>query len=203
MTLDELVVEIERTPYSGLRRVVALVGSPASGKSSLADKLVTKIDASCVVPMDGFHLDNGLLLQRDLIERKGAPQTFDVAGFVHIVGRLKQEREIVYPVFDRTLDKAIAGAGCVAEDIKTVIVEGNYLLLDQPGWRELSSIWDLSITLAVSRDVLCDRLIRRWLDHGFSEEDARKKAEGNDLKNADQIEQGSLPADIVLEGIAI
>jgi pantothenate kinase len=196
--MDALADRIRATPLTGPRRLVALAGPPASGKSTLATRLAAKIDASCVIPMDGFHLDNRLLDDRGQRQQKGAPQTFDAAGFVHLVHRLKDEDEVVFPLFDRETDCAIAGAGCVTARTTTAIVEGNYLLLDAPPWRDLSACWDLSLFLAVDDDTLERRLIDRWLGYGFSPEDARTKAEANDLPNARLVRDRSRPADITL-----
>lgn len=184
MRLEAVFAAIDQVPLTGKRRIIGLCGAPASGKSTLSEALTERLPNSAVVPMDGFHLDNRILSARGLLPRKGAPETFDVAGFAHLVRRLRHEDEVIYPLFDRSLDCAVAGAGRVGADTTTLIVEGNYLLYDGPGWRDLAGLWDVSIYLSVPQDVLRTRLMRRWRDHGFSEGDARAKVEGNDLPNA-------------------
>lgn len=196
--ISALVDRIKATPMRGQRRLVALAGAPASGKSTLAAALADADPAFCMVPMDGFHLDNNILCARNLLGRKGAPDTFDVAGFVHLIGRLAQEDEVIYPSFDRALDRAIAGTGVVGPDTRTVIVEGNYLLLDRPQWRDLAPMWDLSIRLDIPAETLEARLMQRWLDHGFTTEDATVKVHQNDMPNAQIVIAQTLPADITL-----
>ena len=180
----ELIERIQNVAPRSKRRLIALAGPPASGKSTLADHLGAAIANSCVVPMDGFHLDNEVLHLRGLSTRKGSPQSFDVVGFLHTIKRLQCETEVIYPIFDRKLDRAIAGAGVVGADMQTVIVEGNYLLLDAQGWRELAALWDLTVYLAVTEAVLRSRLMQRWLDHGHTDAQARAKVDANDLPNA-------------------
>ena len=194
-----LAAQVLQAPRSGRRRLVALAGPPASGKSTLADHLAKALcEEGCqthVVPMDGFHLDNTLLMQRGLVDRKGAPQTFDIHGLLALVARLHNEKEIVFPQFDRTRDIAIAGASAIDPSCDTVIVEGNYLLYDAPGWRDLSLHWDLSITLNVDTDTLRARLIERWVGQGLSTDEATARAEKNDLPNATLVARHKLKAD--------
>lgn len=187
-TAQHIAQAVLTAPRRGRRRVVALAGPPASGKSTMADHLADALTAKgCagqVVPMDGFHLDNTILTARGLLPRKGAPQTFDARGFVALVSRLADGFDVVYPKFDRSRDLAVAGAGVLDHSCDTVIVEGNYLLIDQPVWRDLTPYWDLRIFLKTPQDVLRHRLIQRWLDHGMSAEAAKARAEQNDLPNA-------------------
>lgn len=199
--LDDLACTVLARPCAG-RRLVALAGAPASGKSTMADGLAEALGRAGatvqVVPMDGFHLDNRLLKARGLLARKGAPETFDADGFVHLVGRLKGEREVVYPLFDRPRDIAIAGAGHVDATCDVVVVEGNYLLFDADPWRDLAPLWDTSIRITPPMDVLRARLIERWIKHGLSMQDAVARAQGNDLENAKLIAEKALPADITI-----
>ena len=196
MDITTLAQRVLATVPKGRRRLVALAGAPASGKSTLADHLGKAIPQACVVPMDGFHLDNRLLDPRGLRARKGSPPSFDAEGFAHLVERLRDANSVVYPVFDRSLDKAIAGAGYVAPEIETVILEGNYLLHDAPVWRTLTGFWDLSIYLDVPEDELRARLVKRWTDHGRSPKEALDKAETNDLPNARLVADTLLTPDV-------
>ncbi|MDE4190326.1 MULTISPECIES: nucleoside/nucleotide kinase family protein [Phaeobacter] len=196
---ERLLDPILTAPRSGQRKLVALAGPPASGKSTLAEVLADKLnEAGCqtqVVPMDGFHLDNAILTQRGLLDRKGAPETFDVEGLLRLIGALPDAPSVIFPVFDRDRDIAIAGAGLLPETCDTVIVEGNYLLFDAPGWRELRRFWDFSISLNVDLSTLRQRLIDRWLHHGLPHSEAVARAEGNDLENARLVAAASLKAD--------
>lgn len=186
------------------RQLVAIAGPPGAGKSTLAENLCAKLgskDVSCaIVPMDGFHLDNDLLNQRGLLPKKGAPETFDAAGFVQIVHRLKDANgEVVIPVFDRQRDLAIAGARAIRPEIKVLVVEGNYLLLGQPPWSELAPLWDISIFIDPGLAIVEQRLIDRWLEHGHDRQAATERALGNDIPNARLVLSSSKAADIILE----
>ena len=203
MQIDQIISKIASTPPKGRRRLVALVGAPASGKTTLAHEIADRSDATFVVPMDGFHLDNDILDKRGLRARKGSPPTFDAAGFAHLLRRLAAGEDAIYPTFDRALDKSIAGSGEIAPGCETILVEGNYLLLDDPDWKALRPLWDLTLKLEVPREALRERLLERWRSFGFSEEDAAKKADENDLPNADLVNSSSFAADIVLQDVKL
>jgi pantothenate kinase len=173
------------------RILLALSGPPASGKSTLASAVTDKLTdmglPAILVPMDGFHLDNQILRQRGILDRKGAPETFDASGFVHAIKRLKSDAEVAFPSFDRSRDIAIAGTIAVERGHKIAVVEGNYLCFNEEPWRDLQSIWDLSAWLDVPHEILEARLTQRWLDHGLSRSDAEQRARRNDIPNADRI----------------
>ena len=198
---DELVAEIAKHGKDQGRIMVAIVGPPGSGKSTLSDALCSKLikagESSVVVPMDGFHLDNSVLHKRGLFDRKGAPETFDTDGFLTLITRLKeQDKDVRIPRFDRDQDKVILDVETVARSEKILLVEGNYLLLNRPDWQRLHSFWDLSIFLKPPLEVLEQRLIQRWRDQGLSELDAERRALGNDIPNAELVIQNSIRADI-------
>lgn len=185
------------------RVLVAIAGAPGSGKSTLADEVARRLRLQkCpaqVVPMDGFHLDNAILQDRGLQSRKGAPETFDVAGFLHAVHRLKEGQEVILPSFDRNRDIAIAGCVAVPADCPVVVIEGNYLLFDEAPWRDLAPLWDISVSLEVSMPEIRGRLIQRWLSHGLSRVAATNRAESNDIPNAQRVIARALPAQIALQ----
>ncbi len=200
---DDLVAASRAAQPRQARRLIALAGPPASGKSTLAPALAKALtDAgqpTQVVPMDGFHLDDTLLGPRGLLPRKGAPETFDIRGFSRFLNDLASGGDIYHPLFDRTREIALAQAGCVPDACHSVIVEGNYLLLDAPGWRDLSSLWDLSIYLPIPNDILRARLLARWRGLGLTEETARSKALSNDIPNGERVATALLPPDIYYE----
>lgn len=183
------------------RAVVALAGAPASGKSTLANDLAAALTQAGwraqVLPMDGFHLDNRLLEARGLLPRKGAPDTFDCAGFAALCARLKTDPNIVHPLFDRSRDIAIAGAGWIGADCDTVVIEGNYLLYDAEGWRDLRPYWDVAIRLDVPEQELRSRLMARWRHYGLTEAEACDRVDGNDLPNARQVAAHALAPDLI------
>lgn len=199
-TLEDLTARIEALPVQGdARRLVAIAGPPGSGKSTLASALVEHLgERAALVPMDGFHYDNAVLRERNLLDRKGAPETFDVEGFTCLIRRLMKPAEVAVPVFDREADLTRAAARIVAAEQPIVVVEGNYLLLDLPAWRALHRLWDLSVTIAVPRAELERRLVTRWLDQGLEPKAARDRALSNDMPNADLVVRKSRRADVVL-----
>lgn len=176
----------------GPRPLVAVAGAPGSGKSTLAEALVARVPGAVLLPMDGFHLDNRVLDARGQRARKGAPETFDAAGFVALLARVRAGDEVVFPVFDRDRDLAIAGAGIIDATTRLVVVEGNYLLLDADPWRQAR--YDLTVTLDVPEAELRRRLTARW--QGLGADVAAHLA--NDLANASLVIRGSRPADLVL-----
>jgi pantothenate kinase len=204
MDTGSLVAAIVARANGIERLVVAIAGAPGSGKSTLAEKLRDDIAESgetvAVVPMDGFHFDNRVLEERGLLPRKGAPETFDVAGFRHLLGRIAaREPDIAIPVFDRSIEIARAGAAIIAAETHIILVEGNYLLLDEQPWTGLQPLFDLTVWLDVPMEELERRLIRRWLKHGFAGGAARHKALSNDIPNAERVTARSRVADAVLK----
>jgi pantothenate kinase len=206
--VEDIVVQIYNELLSVDRKneriLVGISGAPGAGKSTLSQALSTKLNKSehvaAVIPMDGYHLDDSLLEDLGLLKRKGAPETFDFAGFKHLLLRIKNEDEVVYPVFDREREISIAGAGILKKNIRIVIVEGNYLLFDEEPWSCLSKLWDYSVFLDVELTVLEQRLIDRWLDHGFSRAEARQKALGNDIQNSKRVIASRIQADRIING---
>ncbi|MEO1746977.1 MAG: nucleoside triphosphate hydrolase [Pseudomonadota bacterium] len=186
------------------RTLVAIAGAPAAGKSTLSKALNNHLNAtdgvsSAVVPMDGFHLDNSRLQELQLLARKGAPETFDYDGFESLLTRIRSASgPVYYPVFDRALDKAIAGAGVVHAHDEIVLVEGNYLLLTEPPWKNLRPLFDFTITIAAPLETLKTRLIQRWLDNDHSETDAEARAMSNDIPNAKRVIDNALAADLTV-----
>lgn len=198
------VREILALRTDGSRKIIAIIGPPATGKSTFSEALNDELNKngevrSVVVPMDGFHLDNVQLSQLGLLERKGAPETFDFDGFYSLINRLKTgQNRVFYPIFDRGLDKAIAGSGVVAAGDNVVLVEGNYLLLNEAPWSSLRGMFDHTIYLETPIATLKDRLVQRWLNHGHTEQEALDRAMSNDIPNAERVCANLIPPDQTL-----
>ena len=199
MTPGDLARDITTRGATLGRFIVAVVGPPGAGKSTLADDIAKAIGAGArVVPMDGFHLDNAVLDRLGLRGRKGAPETFDAVGFLHLMQRLRAGQDAAIPVFDRDADLARAGAGLVTGADKYLIVEGNYLLLADAPWCDLAPLFDLTIYIDVAEAELDRRLVDRWHHHGKTPAEARHWSDSNDLPNIRRVIQGSRKADIVI-----
>ena len=196
---SEIAEKIATLASTRDRIAIAIAGPPGSGKSHMAAAICTHLgEASCTIPMDGFHLDNSVLEERGLLQIKGAAETFDRRGFATLAAALIEGRARHFPTFDRGQDKVIEAGGEVSEAVSILVFEGNYLLFDAPGWADLAPLWDASIWLEVPENVLETRLIQRWREHGLSEEQSIIRANENDLANARKICGNALPATWVI-----
>ncbi len=145
-------------------------------------------------------MDNAILEARGLLPRKGAPKTFDVRGFIDILEAVKKGgEEVLVPVFDRSREIAIASARAVSPETRIVLVEGNYLLLDEAPWSKLDGRFDYTVYVGPAYDVLEERLRQRWQHYGLDEETIRQKLYGNDLPNGKRVSERSRPADLRIE----
>ena len=187
---------------SSERVLIGIIGKPGAGKSTLSKFLMAKLPKEfvTVVPMDGYHLSNKVLKDLKRADRKGAPDTFDVAGFISLVKRIRTEQtqNIYYPIFDRAIEESIAAQGVVTSATKVVIVEGNYLLHDDGGWEVCNDLLDESWMVDVDDDKRISRLISRHIAYGKDPEAAKAWAKGTDEVNAKLIERGRNRADFVV-----
>ena len=171
---------------------------PASGKTTLAKTLADRLNNCSYLSLDGFHLDNSILIDKGLRNRKGSPETFDVNGFADLLRRLEIKEEIFVPAFDRDTERTINCAYPIPDHDDLVIVEENYLLLDEPIWRDLSDYWSLTVFLELDLRSLKRRLTKRWIAQGFDEQEAEAWIETNDLPNAHRVLRNRIPEDITL-----
>lgn len=187
---------------AGMRRLmVAIAGPPGSGKSTLAAALhgLLPEGSAAVVPMDGFHFDDAVLNQRGLRSRKGAPETFDYAGFAALLRRIRVvEPDVAIPIFDRNLELSRAAAATIDPGVRFILVEGNYLLLDEFPWTGLAELFDYGIFVDVPRSELERRLLQRWREHGKSDQEGRDWVASNDLPNVDRVLGRRRRADLVV-----
>ncbi|UKV13774.1 nucleoside/nucleotide kinase family protein [Thalassospiraceae bacterium SW-3-3] len=201
--IDTLIALIRDKQIGDRRLLVAIAGAPASGKSTLSERLHHHLGGdeagAVVVPMDGYHFDDAILSERGLLPRKGAPETFDTGGFKRTLDAIRDDIDDVYvPVFDRHLELSRGSARCVSQSHRIVLVEGNYLLLSRSPWDQLAGLFDLTLFIDIPLPVLERRLVQRWLDHGHDEPSARQKASDNDIHNAHTVQKGSVLADITI-----
>ncbi|HSP38315.1 MAG TPA: nucleoside/nucleotide kinase family protein [Frankiaceae bacterium] len=197
----DLLARITRLAAGRRRVVVGIAGAPGSGKSTVAAGLVDALGADAVaVPMDGFHLANAELRRLGLAGRKGAAETFDAGGFVALLRRLAAADEpcVYAPAFDRRLEEPVAGSIPIAQQVRYVLVEGNYLLLDQPPWRAGRDFLDEVWYLTPPESVRIERLTARHVQFGKSPEQARAWVASVDQPNAERIAATAAAADLVV-----
>ena len=175
----------------GRRKLLGLVGAPGSGKSTVAQALLDALPGRAqVVPMDGFHLANAELRRLGRAGRKGAPDTFDSAGYVALLRRLRTQPagETVYaPEFRRDIEEPVAGAIGVRPDTPLVITEGNYLLLEEGPWAGVAPLLDEVWYVEVDDGLRIERLLRRHQQFGRSLEAAQAWVAQTDEPNARRI----------------
>jgi pantothenate kinase len=175
-------------------RLLGLTGAPGVGKSTLAAALGLPI-----VPMDGFHYADVELARRGLLDRKGAPETFDAEGYAALLRRVRtREPDVVAPMFERDLEQPIAGAIAVPA-VGTVVTEGNYLLLDEPRWHAVRDEIDVVWHLEVDDDLRVERLVARHVAFGKSLGASRDWVARVDEANARLVTAARSRADLVVD----
>lgn len=202
LTGPAAVARLRSRAQAQTRSIVGLCGPPGAGKSTLAAHLRSELggDVAALLPMDGYHLANVTLRRLGLADTKGAINTFDVGGYAAVLARLATNLEpVVYvPEFDRNLEESIGGAIAITQDQPLVIVEGNYLLSDEPEWakarQHIDEIWYLDIDPELRRKRLVDRHMR----YGRSAAEAESWVRTVDEVNSAMIEATSHVADAVI-----
>ena len=200
---DESLVERARAMSTrGERVLLGITGPPASGKSTLAERIATAVGRTAVVvPMDGYHLHDTELARLGLSDRKGAPDTFDVAGYAALLRRLHAEtgHTVYAPEFDRSREESVAGAIGVHPWHRLVITEGNYLLSDAPGWTDVLPLLDETWYVDVDDELRRERLVKRHIAHGRTPVEALKWASVSDQANAEIVARTRKVADVIVE----
>ncbi|MFH8620009.1 nucleoside/nucleotide kinase family protein [Streptomyces sp. NPDC017979] len=186
----------------GGRRILGIAGAPGAGKSTLAGELVDALAGDAVlVPMDGFHLAQAELERLGRAHRKGAPDTFDVEGYLALLARLRSPAPgvtVYAPSFDRDLEEPVAGSIAVPPDVPLVVTEGNYLLHDDGPWARVRPLLDEVWYLELDRDVRVRRLVERHVAHGKERAAAERWVARSDEANARLVAPGRHRADHVV-----
>ena len=211
LTFDDLLARARALPAGGRRAVLGIAGSPGAGKTTLAERLVRELNGAgepwaAHVPMDGFHLADAELDRLGRRDRKGAPDTFDAAGYAALLGRLREEDgdgTVYAPGFERVLEQPLAGAVPVPPSARLVVTEGNYLLLETGAWQRVRSRLDEVWFCGLTEAERIRRLVARHERFGKSPEQARAWALGPDQANADLVAATRHRADLVVPAEAM
>jgi pantothenate kinase len=200
LTTDEAVRRVVAWVANDQRFVLGITGPPGAGKSSLADAVTAAAPDAVLVPMDGFHLAQRVLDDKGLADRKGAPQTFDRAGYAALLGRVRDQQPgdgpVYAPSFSRDIEQPIAGAIAVHSSARLVVTEGNYLLL----WPEVRALLDEVWWVDLPDEVRRRRLVARHAAFGKSLAEAEQWALGSDEANAHLVAPGREQADVIVRG---
>ncbi len=205
MVLDyAAALERARNLATAGRRLLGVAGMPGSGKSHLADRLVADLGGLAVcVPLDGFHLPNQELERLGRRQRKGAPDTFDAAGYSNLLRCLRRQEPqdlITAPAFDRSREESVANAIAVHSRVPLIITEGNYLLLPSHGFGGVRALLDEAWYMSCPAPERIRRLIARHEMSGKTPAEAREWALGTDQANAALIGSNPQRADCTVRG---
>lgn len=208
-----LADRIHHLHLGGERVLIGIVGAPGSGKSTLAAAVRDAVAggspplAAALVPMDGYHLAQRVLEDAGLAAIKGAPATFDAAGYVALLERLRDQRpdgaEVVYaPEFRRALEEPIAGAVPVTGEVPVILTEGNYLLGHESPWCRVQALLTQTWYLDVPEELRLERLVSRHIAFGRSPAEAGERATtGSDGRNADYVRSTRSRANVLLRPV--
>ncbi|MFI9808389.1 nucleoside/nucleotide kinase family protein [Streptomyces sp. NPDC052301] len=210
LTFDDLLARARALTGAGRRAILGIAGSPGAGKTTLAERLVSALDGdgtcwAAHVPMDGFHLADAELDRLGRRDRKGAPDTFDAAGYAALLRRLREDTgEVVYaPGFERVLEQPVAGAIPVPPAARLVVTEGNYLLLEESSWARVRPCLDEVWFCEIPEDERIRRLVARHEEFGKDRAAAVAWVRGPDQRNADLVAATRGRADLVVPAGAL
>lgn len=198
--LETLVARARELAQPGARAILGLVGAPGGGKSTLAAALTDALgDAAVLIPMDGFHLAQKELVRLGRRDRMGATDTFDAAGYVALLERVRAARETVYaPEFRRPPEEPIAGAIAIPPDVPLIVTEGNYLLVEEGDWGrvrpQLEEVWYVDMDEATR----LEWLIARHVAFGKTPDEAKAWVLRSDQANAAVVAATRERADVIV-----
>ncbi|KAI3829724.1 hypothetical protein L1987_03852 [Smallanthus sonchifolius] len=226
---DTLAGRLVPTAASGtntsLTHIVGLAGPPGAGKTTIASEVAKRVnklwpqkassldsqteppEIAIVLPMDGFHLYRHQLDSmenpKEAHKRRGAPWTFDPDLFLKCLKTLREQGSVYAPSFDHGVGDPIEDDIFVNVQHKVVIVEGNYLLLDEGSWKEISSILDEKWFVDADIDVAMERVLKRHISTGNTPEIAKQRIEYNDRPNAELVFKSKKNADLIIKSVAL
>lgn len=201
ISVDEAIERARALASSGRRTLLGITGPPGGGKSTLAAAVAEALgDRAVLVGMDGFHLAQAELVRLGRRDRMGAVDTFDAAGYVALLRRLRAaDEDVVYaPEFRRSIEEPIAGAVAVPSDVPLVITEGNYLLVDSGPWSEVRGLLDEAWYVVQDEETRLRLLIARHVEFGKEPDFAREWVMRSDQVNASLIETTRPRADALV-----
>jgi pantothenate kinase len=202
--MNQLLDRARGLVADGRRAVLGITGAPGAGKTTFAEYLIDALRTAGTpvahVPMDGFHLADVELDRLGRRASKGAPDTFDAAGYAALLRRLHEDRdELVYaPAFERDLEQPVAGSISVPRAARLVVSEGNYLLLEEGDWAQVRAQFDEVWYCDLDGDERLRRLVARHERFGKDRDAALAWATGVDQRNADLIARTRRRADLIV-----
>jgi pantothenate kinase len=202
MTTEQAVERARALAAGGRRALLGITGPPGGGKSTLARAIVDELgDRATLVGMDGFHLAQAELVRLGRAHRKGAVDTFDAAGYVALLRRLRENRDdVVYaPDFRREIEEPINAAVAVPREVPLVVTEGNYLLVDQEPWARVRELLDEAWYVVQDEDTRLRLLIARHVEFGKEPDFAREWVMRSDQRNAELVATTRPRADALVQ----
>lgn len=204
MSVQLLVEEIASLLQgSKPRTMIGIVGKPGAGKSTVVTEIQKQFSTEdvAIIPMDGYHLSNEELIRLGRRERKGAPDTFDVEGFISLITRVRNEidKNHTFHIFHREIEASKADEGIVLRNTKVIVIEGNYLFSEEHNWSEVFPLLDQSWFIEIDDEIRMQRLITRHIKYGKTPQEAEDWSRGSDEANAKFIAKTASRAERIIK----